>query len=188
MLHIITRAYRYHLLNRVYDSIPRYNDITWHISKTSRRESLTNNFIQDNRVIIYEVDCDDSDITPKTNKILDNIKDGYFCFLDDDTYFYNNMYYAYQQFNKKDFIGMVIGTQLHSNMILKIKATIPIKGRIDIANVLCHHTLIKNTRFQETNEENKGCKDYYFWNDIFKTNNNKAFLINTVLSIHNGLR
>jgi hypothetical protein len=188
MLHIITRAYRYHLLNRVYDSIPRHNDITWHISKTSRRESLTNNFIQDNRVIIYEVDCDDSDITPKTNKILDNIKDGYFCFLDDDTYFYHNMYFCYQKFQKENFTSMIIGQQLFKNMTLKMKPSIPIKGSIDIANVLCHHSLIKDTRFQIENEENKGCKDYFFWKEIFTKNSNSALLIMSVLSVHNGLR
>ena len=101
MLHIITRAYRYHLLDEVYNSIPKHEDIIWHIGKTSRRESLTNNFIEDDRVIVYEVDCDDCDITPKTNKILDHITDGYFCFLDDDTYFYDNMYFAYEKFKKK---------------------------------------------------------------------------------------
>jgi hypothetical protein len=188
MLHIITRAYRYHLLDRVYDSIPKLEDITWHISKSSRRESFTNNFIEDDRVIIYEVDCDDSDITSKTNKVLDKITDGYFCFLDDDTYFYNNMYFCYQKFQKQNFTSMVIGQQLFKNMILKMKPSIPIKGNIDIANVLCHHSLIKDTRFQIENEENKGCKDYFFWREVFKKNNNSALLIMRVLSVHNGLR
>ena len=188
MLHIITRAYRYNLLNSVYDSIPKHEDITWHIGKTSRREPITNNFTQDNRIIIYDIDCDDSDITPKTNKILDNIKDGYFCFLDDDTYFYNNMYYAYQKFKKANFTGMIVGQQISKHITLRLQPSTPIKYRIDIGNVLCHHTLIKNTRFQEANEENEGCKDYFFWKSIFEKNNNAIMLIMRVLSVHNGLR
>jgi hypothetical protein len=83
---------------------------------------------------------------------------------------------------------MIIGQQLFKNMVLKMKPSIPIKGSIDIANVLCHHSLIKDIRFQIENEENKGCKDYFFWKEIFEKNNNSAFLIMSVLSIHNGFR
>lgn len=188
MLHIITRAYRYSLLNGVYNSIPKHNDITWHIGKSSHRESFTHKFIEDHRVIIYEVDCEDSDITPKTNQILEKITDGYFCFLDDDTYFHNNMYFCYQKFQKQNFTNMIIGQQLTKSMNFRLQPSIPIKGRIDIANVLCHHSLLKDTRFQTENEENKGCKDYFFWREIFEKNNNSAFLIMRVLSVHNGLR
>ena len=84
---------------------------------------------------------------------------------------------------------MIIGQQLYGkDMRLRIHPCKPIKGRIYIANVLFHHSLIKDTRFQIENEENKGCKDYFFWKEIFEKNNNSALLIMSVLSIHNGLR
>jgi hypothetical protein len=83
---------------------------------------------------------------------------------------------------------MIIGQQAYKNMVIKMTASIPIKGSIDIANVLCHHSLIKDTRFQIENEENKGCKDYFFWREVFEKNNNSALLIRRVLSVHNGLR
>ena len=66
MLHIITPLYRFDLLENVYNSILGNNDITWHISKSSKREELDYNFLKkDKRIKIYNVDCEDSDTTKK---------------------------------------------------------------------------------------------------------------------------
>ena len=79
-----------------YSSIFKNDDITWHISKTSRNPDPDYEFIKSDKMIkLYNVDCDDTDTTAKRNAVLEKIKDGYFCFLDDDTVFHENMYIKY---------------------------------------------------------------------------------------------
>ena len=85
MLHIITPLYRFNLIEKVYGSIFRNDDITWHISYSNKRVLPDLPFLKNNNQIkIYPVDCEDSDTTSKRNAILSKIKDGYFCFLDDE--------------------------------------------------------------------------------------------------------
>ena len=106
MLHIITPLYRFDLIERVYGSIFRNDDITWHISYSIKRELPDLPFLKNNNQIkIYPVDCEDSDTTSKRNTILSKIKDGYFCFLDDDTIFHENMYMKYLECTEHNFIS-----------------------------------------------------------------------------------
>ena len=96
MLHIITPLYRFENLEQIYNSILINDDITWHISKSNRREELNNDFIKtDKRIKIYN--CEDTDTTIKRNEVLSEIKSGYFCFLDDDTILHENMYIKYKE-------------------------------------------------------------------------------------------
>ena len=89
MLHIITPLYRFNLLEQIYNSILMNDDIIWHISKSNKREELDYDFLKkDKRIKLYNIDCDDNEIYKKRNVVFDNIKDGYFCFLDDDTIFH----------------------------------------------------------------------------------------------------
>ena len=98
MLHIITPLYRFENLEQIYNSILINDDITWHISKSNRREELNNDFIKtDKRIKIYNCDCEDTDTTIKRNEVLSEIKSGYFCFLDDDTILHENMYIKYKE-------------------------------------------------------------------------------------------
>ena len=87
------------------------DDITWHISKSIYREEL--NFIKnDNRIKIYNINCEDFEIGKKRDYALKNIKNGYFCFLDDDTIFHENMYMKYKECEEENFIGMLVGQQI----------------------------------------------------------------------------
>ena len=96
MLHILTPIYRFENLDKIYNSILLNDDITWHISKSNKRETLTNDFIKnDKRVKLYNVDCEDNEIYKKRNEIFKNINEGYFCLLDDDTLFHETMYEIY---------------------------------------------------------------------------------------------
>ena len=59
-LHIITALYRFEHLENVYKSIFLNDDIVWHISKSNKREDLTNDFIvNDKRIRLYNVECDE---------------------------------------------------------------------------------------------------------------------------------
>jgi len=94
MLHIITPLYRFELIEKVYSSIPINDDVIWHISYSSKRELPNLPFLTKNKQIrIYPVDCEDNDTPSKRNEILNQIKDGYFCFLDDDTTIYKNRHW-----------------------------------------------------------------------------------------------
>ena len=71
MLHIITPLYRFENLEQIYNSILINDDITWHISKSNRREELNNDFIKtDKRIKIYNCDCEDTDTTIKRNEVI----------------------------------------------------------------------------------------------------------------------
>ena len=59
VLHIITALYRFEYLEKIYDSINVNDDLIWHISKSNKREDLTNDFIKtetDGRVRITKVE------------------------------------------------------------------------------------------------------------------------------------
>ena len=65
-LHIITPAYRFENLELIYNSILMNDDIIWHISKSNKREDINFDFIKkDDRVKIYNVDCEDNEIYKK---------------------------------------------------------------------------------------------------------------------------
>ena len=72
MLHIITPAYRFENLDKIYNSIYMDDDITWHISKSNNRELLSHDFIKtDNRIKIYNVNCEDNETYKKRNSALE---------------------------------------------------------------------------------------------------------------------
>ncbi len=95
MLHIITPLYRFENLETTYNSILMNEDITWHISKSNQREDIVLDFIKnDNRVKVYNVNCTDEEAFKKRQHVLEKLDSGYFCFLDDDTIFHENMFFS----------------------------------------------------------------------------------------------
>lgn len=182
MLHIVTPLFRYELLEKVYQSIPKYDDITWHIAKTSHREKLTHEFISnDKRIKLYEIDCLDNDIVTKRNIIFSEIKNGYFYLLDDDTIFLNELYLVYSEYSKVNFVGMIIG---RSNLL---KATYPVvnlrHARVDTGMVLCHHAALHNVKWAWHSELPR---DFYFWNRCFLYfGKNATLLIDNEISYYN---
>lgn len=188
MLHIITPLFRFNLINHSYNSIPKYTDITWHISKSNKREELNCDFLNDNRVKVYNIDCDDTNTTEKRNAVLTKIKDGYFCFLDDDTIFHQNMYSTYLKFKKNNFNGMIIGQQLNYVGKLRLKASVPRFCGIDTGNVLCHTSCLKKVRWPGKIIPKGTARDYLFWNEVYNYYDNNAILINIPISHYNKLR
>jgi hypothetical protein len=189
MLHIITPLYRYENLPKVYSSIARYNNITWHISKTSRKPDLNYDFVKsDKRIKLYNVDCDDTDTTSKRNAALEIISDGYFCFLDDDTVFHENMYMKYHECHTNNFKGMLIGTQLNSNDQLRLRASVPAYTKIDTGNVLSHHECLSICRWPSHYQPGINQKDFLFWDSVYNYYDRQCSIWNQPISFYNKLR
>jgi len=189
MLHIITPLYRPNNLKLIWESIPKHTDITWHISKSNKTEKLNFNFLnEDNRIKIYEVDCDDNEAFKKRRSVLENIKDGYFCFLDDDTIFNINMYKKYVLCEKQNFYGIVIGRQIRKNGTLRLKPSYPKSGFIDVGNVLAHSGCLEKCEWPETYTKGVNHRDFLFWNSVYIYYEKKCVLWDYVISYYNKLR
>jgi len=189
MLHIITPLWRFENIESVYNSILMNEDITWHISKSNKREELNHNFIkEDKRIKIYNVDCDDSNTTLKRNIVLQTLKNGYFCFLDDDTLFHENMYMKYRECVEHNFKGMLVGEQIDFDGELRLIASKPVFMRIDTGNVLCHHGCLSEVRWPESHEAGKNQKDFLFWESVYNFYEKKCGIWNQPISYYNKLR
>lgn len=187
-LHIITALYRFENLEKIYNSIYMDDDIVWHISKSSKREDLTNDFIKtDKRVKVYNVDCEDSDTTSKRNVVLETIKDGYFCFLDDDTIFHENMYIKYRECIENRFVGMLVGEQTDWDGELRLIAHYPKYCRIDTGNVLAHHSCLTECRWPKTHEPGVNQKDFLFWDSVYNFYGKKCAIWNQPISYYNQI-
>jgi hypothetical protein len=182
MLHIVTPLYRYDLLEKVYQSIPKHADITWHIAKTSRREKLTHTFLaSDQRIKLYEIDCADNDMVTKRNVIFEEIKDGYFYLLDDDTIFLDSLYAVYQQYSGANFVGMIIG----SNSLLKASYPILKAGhpRFDTGMVLSHNSVLRAVTWDW---HPTLPRDFYFWSRCFDFfGKDSTVLVDEIISRYN---
>lgn len=187
MLHIITPLYRFDFLGNVYSSIPKHADITWHISKSSRREDLNYDFLSDSRIKLYNVDCEDTSTTDKRNAALKTIKEGYFCFVDDDTIFHPNMYIKYRQCMENNFIGMIVGEQYGHGDKLRLVASPPIMCRIDTGNVIAHAICLTKCKWPSTYIKGVNEKDFLFWDSVYKFFGKKCGLWNSPISYYNRL-
>jgi hypothetical protein len=188
MLHIITPLYLTEYLDKVYYSINADLDITWHISKTKKLDLPDHDFLKtDKRIKIYEVDCEESETHKKRNTVLETIKDGYFCFLDDDTIFHENMYIKYKQSEEQNLIGMLIGTQLKPDGTIRLLASEPKHLKIDTGNVLCHHSPLSVVRWPSSHIEKVNNKDSIFWTEAYQYFNKKCYLTDTPISHYNKL-
>jgi len=188
MLHIITPLYRFENIESVYNSILMNDDITWHISKSNKREDLNYNLIkEDKRIKIYNIDCPDTSTTIKRNTVLEKIKDGYFCFLDDDTIFHENMYIKYKECEEQNFIGMLVGEQLNPLDEKRLIASPPKFKFIDTGNVLSHTSCLKECRWPETHIEGVNQKDFLFWDSVYNFYDKKCAIWNQTISYYNKL-
>jgi len=188
MLHIITPLYRFELIEKVYGSIPLNEDVVWHISYSSKRELPNLSFLNDNKQIrLYPVDCEDNDTPSKRNEILKEIKDGYFCFLDDDTVFHENMYFKYQECMENNFKGMLVGEQIDNDGKLRLIASKPVFRKIDTGNVIAHHDCLTECRWPETFTWRVNQRDFLFWESVYNYYEMKCAIWNTPISYYNKL-
>ena len=189
MLHIQTAAFRFENLETIYNSILMEDDITWHIAKSNKREDINFDFLKkDNRIKIYNVECEDNEIYKKRNEIFDNIKEGYFCLLDDDTIFHENMYLKYKECLNSNFKGMVVGHQLNKKGDLRLKASYPIHTRIDTGNVLSHTNCLTKCKWPSEHIPNVNHKDSLFWESVCDFYNKRCYLWDYPISYYNKLK
>lgn len=187
-LHIITALYRFENLEKIYNTIFMDEDIVWHISKSNKREELTNDFIKtDKRIRLYNVDCEDTDTTSKRNVVLETINDGYFCFLDDDTIFHENMYLKYRECLENRFIGMMVGEQTDWDGKLRLIASYPKYGRIDTGNVIAHHSCLTDCKWPKTHIPKVNQKDFLFWESVYNYYGKKCAIWNKPISYYNQI-
>lgn len=186
MLHITTPAFRYQYLDHIYASIPPHSDITWHIAKVADRPALTNGFLTDPRVRVYELACTDADTVTKRNHIFDQINDGYFHLLDDDTLFHPGMYRVYERYAAQAFVGMIIGYQHNRDGFVFLRPNYPIhwsRTPTDSGMVLCHHSALGHTRWISHHD---GPNDFNFWQRCYAYFGQQAtLLVPDVISYYN---
>lgn len=189
-LHVITPLFRFQYLKETYKSLSEYEDIIWHISKSTKREKIEYDFLINNdKIKFYDVDCLDTDTTSKRNVILENIKDGYFCFVDDDTIFHENMYQKYLDCLNNKFVGMVIGQQLRrDNKTIRLKANEPKFTKIDTGNVLAHHSCLTTCKWPKDFIHGHNQRDSIFWESVFNYYGKKCLFHDRPISIYNYLR
>ena len=188
-LHIITPLYRFNLLEQVYNSIPMNDDITWHISKSNKREELDYDFLKkDNRVRLYNVDCEDEEAFKKRQYVLEKIDSGYFCFLDDDTIFHKNMYIKYLECTENNFRGMIVGEQTNTNGKLRLIASFPVYGKIDTGNVVSHYKCLEVCKWPSYHQPRINQKDFLFWDSVYNYYDKKCGIWNQPISFYNKLK
>jgi hypothetical protein len=188
-LHVITPLYRYEYIKEVFKSLDKYEDVLWHISKSNKREKLFCDFLQNNpKIILYYVDCDDKNTTLKRNEALKNIKDGYFCFVDDDTIFHHGMYEEYQNCVSSNYVGMIIGEQIHHNGKKRLKPQPPKYTKIDTGNVMAHHGCLSSCKWPSDFQKGKNQRDSIFWSNVYQYYDKKAKFVDKTVSIYNSLR
>jgi hypothetical protein len=189
MLHIITPLYRFELLDDLYKSIPKHNDITWHLSISNRRSLPENDFVRiDERIQIHYLDCEDNDLVTKRNTVFDAIKNGYFYLLDDDTLFLNEAYLVYKKYHELNFQGMIIGRQYRRtfNGIAKRPYDNPKFNDIDTGMVISHFSVLREVKWEWCSP--KYSRDCYFWSNCYKFYGKKLTILeNSYISIYNSL-
>lgn len=188
MLHIITPAYRFKNLDRLYGSICDYEHIRWHISKSNKREDINFGFIKDDsRIVLHNIDCEDYEIHKKRNEVFDKLKDGYFCLLDDDTIFHENMYLKHKECEEQNFFGILVGQQLDNIGRLRLIASKPKRCEIDTGNVLAHTICLEKCRWPDTNVIKDRCRDFFFWESVCNYYNKECTVWDSPISYYNKL-
>ena len=134
------------------------------------------------------MDCEDNNTTIKRNTALNNIKSGYFCFLDDDTLFHENMYIKYKECEENNFVGMLVGEQIDTDGELRLIASKPVYCHIDTGNVLCHTSCLKSVRWPTEVTQKYQARDFLFWDSVFNFYEKKCAIWNQPISFYNKLR
>ncbi len=163
-LNICTISSRTEYLDRIYESIPKEQDIVWHICRSLRTDVLTNDFLQDPRVKVYYIDCEDTNTPCKMNfifhKIIEQGLDSYFCIQDDDSIFRQEMYDIYTTYREKHF--MIIGNQEDKNGIIRLRGTLPYPCAVDTGMFLAHSCVLTKELWPSRHWDNEFHADYDF--------------------------
>jgi hypothetical protein len=167
-LHIITLLYRFENFQRLKSSIPKKENITWHLVISSQRViPIYLEKLNCSNIKVHKVQCEDSDFVTKRNHIFSQINHGYFFMLDDDTIFLKKCYTEFKILVKEDFKGMLVAFQKDFFKIRKPKLPYsnPKTNGLDTGSVICHHSVLKHIKWEWTNNLHR---DYNFWANCSK--------------------
>ena len=182
-LNIFTPLFRSGMIKKVADSIPDYEDINWIVVIAKHREILIKE-CQAYNIPYLTVDCIDdlSGVGKKVNKALDNLQDGFFFGLDDDTTFNHNTYDIFKRY-QNDY-DMIVGQQRLLDGGIRI-AQKPTHCHTDGAQGLIRTTLIDGLRFGcFTTDPVADCN--FLLNCWDKSNKN--LILDEIISNYNFLR
>lgn len=166
MLHLVTPLFRLEHLDHIYASWTAYPDVVWHIAKIRSRPALTNAFLADPRVRIYELDCPDNDTITKRNHIFDQIQEGHFYLLDDDTRPHPNLYPLYEQYRDEGNVGMLMGGTYRRKTGVTHKGVLPVGMHtiVDTGMGLSHHIVLRHVRWAY---REGAANDKFFWHRCY---------------------
>lgn len=175
MLHIITILYRFELLSKVYATIPKHDDIRWHLSIAKERGLPKDDFlINDKRVIIHLIDCKDNDFVSKRNAAFEKIKDGYFYMLDDDAIFLQEVYKIYQESVARMFRGVIIGDEQYREYnkekiryVSKPLSVDPNKINIDTGMAMASSDVLEHVKWCWVEPNEKYGRSCLFWSKCY---------------------
>lgn len=180
-LTLITVAYKYDFLDKLWLSVPKYDDVEWTIVKVKDRnlDKWKNIY----RINVVEVDTseDFEGVFVKMQAGLDSVKDGWFMKLDEDTVFHPNAYKMFKKYNSNP--AMLIGSQYYCNDTLRIKANIG-QGATDSGNVMCHNECLKEVKW--TTNTKDIAQDQTFWGNCFNYYKiGRTYIIDEPISYYN---
>lgn len=183
-LYILTSLFRFENVDKIAQSIPYEENITWVISKSSQRENIK---ITHPRAKVIELDIEDNaeNAIHKYEAMRKAIGPGFFMVLDDDNVFTKEMYGAFLSYRYE--YNMIIGQMLRYDGSVYLNAHIPECGKIDAGNVLCRSSAGLANDFH--NLKQYDCPDGMFWKrcyDYFK--GQKILLLNEPIAKYNALR
>jgi hypothetical protein len=188
MFHIITPVYRFENLDKLYETIPAFSDITWHLSFSNRRALPDHSFIHvDPRIKIYHINCEDNDLVEKRNQVFREINNGYFYLLDDDTIFLKESYTAYKKYCNKNFVGMIIGRQYRKvfNGIGRPPYNNAEFNNIDTGMAIAHYSVLKYVKWEWSKLFSR---DHLFWSKCYEHfGKDKTITIKDYISVYNYL-
>lgn len=123
--------------------------------------------------------------TEQRNLALDNIKDGYVYFLDDDNLIHPDFEnILLESVSKhKDKKGFVFN-QIRKDGTIYLTAKLPpMSCQIDTGNVVLNRSLIGDIRWEKRYDH-----DFLFFAEVYKTNPDKFVTINKIATYYNAIR
>ena len=190
MLNLFTPLFRINNLRKVYDSIPKHDDIHWIIVTCEENNFDLFEYERTPNITIIKLKTPEGieNIHLKTNAALKILKDGFYFGLDDDTTFNPNTYELYKKYKYTH--KMIIGKQLHihkGKVQIRLNETIPECCKIDGAQALIHTSIAKQIPIGSLAKSH--CADGLWLLDLWNAcKPNERILVPEVISNYNFLR
>lgn len=184
---LVTVAYNLEWLEEIYKSIPKEEDIEWHI--ICQTDEILK-WWRNSRAIVKHYFPDKYNNNEKLNllfKYLATTKpDSYFFILDNDNLMIENTYKIYKKYSSEGFKGMIIGNQEWYDGTLRLKAQLPEICKIDSASVICHMECMKEVKWKV---DEFITPDFYLWRDAHNYYGvERTKIIDETISVYNTIK